>query len=116
MKTCGECGHFEAGKHGRYGYCRCDVPVWVFRSIDNVAGTTACSDNDTQANDCDKFCNRQLMEPSIVPTMVAGMQCPDCDGRGYFVETCAEAHGPELHTRKCEFCDGTGRVLQEDAI
>jgi hypothetical protein len=25
MNTCGECVHFEAGQHGRYGYCRCDA-------------------------------------------------------------------------------------------
>lgn len=68
MKTCGECVHFEAGQHGRYGYCRCDVPVWALRGIDNVAGTTACSDTDTQANDCDTFCNRQLMGHSISNT------------------------------------------------
>jgi hypothetical protein len=77
MKTCGDCGHFENGKHGKYGYCRCDVPVWVYRDIDNIAGTTACSSDDAQATDCDKFSYKPVRAESNYPTSDTGV-CPYC--------------------------------------
>jgi hypothetical protein len=37
--------------------------------------------------------------------------CPDCDGRGYFEEDFSNENGNYRDTRKCDFCDGTGRCL-----
>ena len=77
MRTCGHCGHFENGRNGKYGYCRCDVPVWVYRGIDNIAGTTACPSDDAQAVDCDKFVAKPVRATSRNVESDLGV-CPYC--------------------------------------
>jgi len=46
--------------------------------------------------------NRNVYDPPI---------CPDCDGRGYMVVEWSNENEHGQDTRKCDFCDGTGRVL-----
>lgn len=43
-------------------------------------------------------------------------QCPECDGRGYFIASISSAllFKPEdttTPTRKCEKCKGTGNII-----
>jgi hypothetical protein len=55
--TCGMCAHFDH-THGIRGRCTCEVPVWVYVSLNNISGTTACGRDDVQAAQCDKFVRR----------------------------------------------------------